>query len=202
LNEASSARWLPRQPGNVRGQATSDRLILAALDVAELRGVEATTIDEICRVAGCSRRTFFHHFPSREAALLGGAVPIVRPESVTRYLEEPVPVLAGAIDLVDIPEEMSTASPLGARRHALLRTSPQLQAAARERMTPAATAVFAAVTAKIAQLPGIDREEVGPLAEAVTAIAAALIQSAHSGGNNNPAEMLGRLVPIWQHLVT
>ena len=202
LNPPSSARWVPRRPGNVRGQATADRLVLAALDVAELHGVEATTVDEICRVAGCGRRTFFHHFPSREAALLGSAVPLVRPESVARYLEEPVPILAGAIELVDIPDEMSTSSPLGARRHALLSTSPQLQAAARERMTPAATAVLAAVTAKVAQLPGIDHEEARALAEAVTAIASALIQSAYSGGDNKPSEMLARLVPIWQKLVS
>lgn len=129
-------------------------------------------------------------------------MPLVRPESVARYLEEPGAILAGAIELVDIPEEMSTSSPLGARRHALLRTSPQLQAAARERMTPAATAVLAAVTAKLAQVPGIDLEEAPRIAEAVTAIASALIQSAHNGGNNKPSEMLGRLVPIWQQLVS
>jgi hypothetical protein len=69
-------------------------------------------------------------------------------------------------------------------------------------MTPAATAVLEAVTAKIAQLPGIDRDEARPIAEAVTAIASALIQSAHTGGNNKPSEMLGRLVPIWQQLVS
>jgi AcrR family transcriptional regulator len=202
LNEPSSARWLPRPAGNRRGQATADRLALAALDIAELHGAEAATIDEICQVAGCGRRTFFHHFPSREAALLGAAVPVVRPESVARYLEETVPILAGAIDLVDIPEEMSASSPLGARRLALLRTSPKLQAAARERMTPAATAVLEAVTAKIAQLPGVDPDEARPVAEAVTAIASALIQSAHGGGNTQPSEMLRRLVPIWHQLVT
>ena len=202
VTQAPSARWLPRPPGNLRGQATADRLALAALEVAELHGVQATTVDEICRVAGCSRRTFFHHFPSREAALLGPAVPVVTQEAVARYLAAGVPILTGAMDLVDIPEEMSPSSPLGARRLALLQTSPLLQAAARERMTPAATAVLAAVTAKIAQLPGIDRAEVQPLAEAVTTIAAALIQSAYADGDNDPTGMLHRLAPIWQELIT
>ena len=202
LTQPPSSRWLPRQPGNLRGQATADRLALAALEVAELHGVQATTVDEICRVAGCSRRTFFHHYPSRVAALLGAAVPMVTPEAVARYLAEPVPILTGALSLVDIPEEMSPSSPLGARRHALLQTSPPLQAAARERMTPAATAVLAAVTAKIAQLPGIDREEARPMAEAVTTIAAALIQSAYAAGDDNPSGTLHRLAPIWQELIT
>ena len=202
VSESPAARWLPRQPGNVRGQATANRLSLAALEVAERQGVHAATIDEICHVAGCSRRTFFHHFPSREAALLGPAVLTVTPESVSRYLAGPIPILTGAIDLVDIPEEMSPSSPLGARRHGLLRTSPQLQAAARERMAPAAITVLAAVTAKVAQLPGIARDEVRPIAEAVTTIAAALIQSAYADGDNNPSEALRRLTPVWQHLIT
>ncbi len=201
VSDSSAARWLPREPGNIRGRATSDRLALAALEVAERRGVEATTIDEICLVAGCSRRTFFHHYPSREAALLGSAVPVVNAESVARYLAEPIPILAGAIDLVDIPEEMSPSSPLGARRFALLRVSPQLQAAARERMTPAADAVLAAVTEKIAQMPSIEHDEARLIAAAVTTMAAGLIQSAYSDGGNNPSTTLDHLAPIWQQLI-
>ena len=200
VSDRPAARWLPRQPGNVRGQATANRLTLAALEVAEQHGVDATTVDQICRVAGCSRRTFFHHFPSREAALLGPAVPTVTPESVAHYLAEPVPILAGAIDLVDIPDEMSPLSPLGGRRHALLHSSPRLRAAARERMSPAATTVLVAVTAKLAQLPDLDAEEIRPIALAVTTIAAALIQSAYTDGDNDPSETLRRLAPIWSRL--
>jgi hypothetical protein len=120
---------------------------------------------------------------------------------VARYLAEPIPILTGAIDLVDIPEEMSPSSPLGARRYALLRVSPQLQVAARERMTPAANAVLAAVTTKIAQLPGIDRDEARHIAEAVTTMAAGLIQSAYSDGSNTPSTTLHLLAPIWQQLI-
>jgi AcrR family transcriptional regulator len=175
-------------------------LSLAALEVAEREGVDATTVDAICLVAGCSRRTFFHHFPSRDAALLGPAVPIVRPEAVARYLAETMPILAGAIELVDIPEEMSPVSPLGTRRHALLKASPRLQAATRERMSPAAATVLAAVTAKLAQQPRLDPGEIRPIALAITTIAAALIQSAYTDGTNDPSETLRRLAPIWPRL--
>lgn len=163
--------------------------------------MEATTVDEICREAGCSRRTFFHHFPSREAALLGSAVPTVDADAVARYLADPVPILTGAIELVHIPDEMSPASTLGARRHALLRTSPQLQAAARQRLMPAAAAVLDAVTAKIAQLPGIESDQVPRIAEAVTTMAAGLIQNAYSAGSNSPAATLHLVAPIWQQLI-
>jgi hypothetical protein len=73
--------------------------------------------------------------------------------------------------------------------------------AARERMTPAATAVLEAVTAKIA-LSGIERDQVQPVAEAVTAVAAALIQISYGDGNGDPSETLRRLTPIWHQLVS
>jgi len=113
----------------------------------------------------------------------------------------PVPILVGAIDLVDIPEEMSLTSSLGSRRHALLLTSPELLAAARERMTPAATAVLAAVTAKLAPVPGIDRDDIPATAQAVTAMAAALIETAFTAGTNQPSATLGHVAPIWNQLI-
>ena len=195
-----TTRLVPKNPGNSRGRATLERLSLAALEVAEREGVEATTVDAICLVAGCSRRTFFHHFPSRDAALLGPAVPTVTPEAVARYLAATIPILAGAIDLVEIPEEMSPLSPLGRRRHALLHSSPRLQAAARERMSPAADTVLAAVTAKLGQEPDLDPDEIRPVARAITAIAAALIQSAYTAGDSDPSETLRRLAPLWPRL--
>ena len=200
MNETALARLLPRTPGNVRGQATLARLTLAALDVAEREGVEATTVDEICRVADCSRRTFFHHFPSRDAALLGPAVPSVTPEAVAHYLAESGRILSGALQLVDVPPELAPTTPLGARRHALLQASPRLQAAARARMLPAATAVLAAVTAKLAQQPTLDGETIPLTAQAVTAIVAGLVESAFTTGTNDPAATLDSLAPIWDQL--
>ena len=200
MKETPSVRLLPRTPGNLRGRATLGRLSLAALEVAEREGVEATTIDEICRVAGCSRRTFFHHFPSRDAALLGPAVPSVTPEAVAHYLAEPGRILTGALQLVDVPPELAPSTPLGARRHALLQASPRLQAAARERMLPAATAVLDAVTAKIAQLPTLDPATIPQTAQAVTAIVAALIETAFVAGTNDPVATLDALAPLWHEL--
>ena len=201
MKETPSVRLLPRTPGNLRGRATLGRLSLAALEVAEREGVEATTIDEICRVAGCSRRTFFHHFPSRDAALLGPAVPSVTPEAVAHYLAEPGRILTGALQLVDVPPELAPSTPLGARRHALLQASPRLQAAARERMLPAATAVLDAVTAKIAQLPTLDPATIPQTAQAVTAIVAALIETAFTTGTNDPVATLDSLTPLWHQLI-
>ena len=45
------------------------RIGQAALELAEARGFDAVTADEIARAAGVSRATFFRHFPKKEAAL-------------------------------------------------------------------------------------------------------------------------------------
>lgn len=194
-------RLLPRQAGNRRGRATADKLAMAALEVAESKGIQATTVDEICRVAGCSRRTFFHHFPSLDAALLGTAVPVVNLDAVARYLSEPVPILAGALELVEIPDELSPASPLGARRQALLRTSPHLQAAARERLLPAAAGVLEAVTAKVAQRPDVAAADVPLIAQTVVTMAAALVQASYGDEAFDPRAALRALTPVWSQLL-
>lgn len=194
-------RLLPREPGNRRGRATAEKLGLAALEVAEAKGVSATTIDEICRVANVSRRTFFHHFPSLDAALLGTAVPVVNPDAVARYLAEPVPILAGALELVEIPDELSPASPIGARRQALVRSTPHLQAAARERLMPAAAAVLEAVTAKVSQRPDLDADESRLIAQTVVTMAAALIQASYGAETFDPGAALRRLAPVWSSLL-
>lgn len=49
-----------------RGDART-RLLDAALDVVRARGFAATSVDELCRVAGVAKGAFFHHFPTKEA---------------------------------------------------------------------------------------------------------------------------------------
>lgn len=50
-------------------RATKEALTLAALDLFEEHGFSATTIDDITERADVARRTFFRHFPSKEAVL-------------------------------------------------------------------------------------------------------------------------------------
>jgi AcrR family transcriptional regulator len=50
---------------------TRDALATAALHLADERGLENVTIDEIAAAAGVSPRTFFNYFPSKEDAIIG-----------------------------------------------------------------------------------------------------------------------------------
>lgn len=53
-----------------RSDGTADRLAKAALDLFDLKGFDATTVDEIVAVANVSRRTFFRYFPRKESVIL------------------------------------------------------------------------------------------------------------------------------------
>jgi TetR/AcrR family transcriptional repressor of nem operon len=56
---------LPRFAKDARS-ASSGKLLDAALYVIRAKGYAATTIDDICRKAGVTKGSFFHHFKSKD----------------------------------------------------------------------------------------------------------------------------------------
>ncbi|MEO8263341.1 MAG: helix-turn-helix domain-containing protein, partial [Pseudolysinimonas sp.] len=51
--------------------ATRRAIQVAAIEIVRERGLDATTIDEIARIADISPRTFFNYFSSKEEAIIG-----------------------------------------------------------------------------------------------------------------------------------
>jgi AcrR family transcriptional regulator len=49
-----------------RKQGSRSRILAAAFELLRRRGLEATTIEEICARADVAPRTFFNHFPRRD----------------------------------------------------------------------------------------------------------------------------------------
>jgi AcrR family transcriptional regulator len=49
---------------------TRDRILAAASELFLSAGVEDTSVAELCRLAGVSNGSFFHHFPSKEDVAL------------------------------------------------------------------------------------------------------------------------------------
>lgn len=101
-----------------------------AFELFQTQGYEATTIDDICAIAGISRSTFFRYFSSKEDALLSGVADT--PMELLGALEgrpddeEPWTALRQALEVLI---QGYTAEPESARRMVrLITTTPALAA--------------------------------------------------------------------------
>lgn len=60
-----------RRTQAARSQHTRDQIAQAALTVFALKGFAASSMDDICLAAGCSKGGLYHHFPTKAAVLAG-----------------------------------------------------------------------------------------------------------------------------------
>jgi AcrR family transcriptional regulator len=92
----------PSHPPLPRGDSRR-RITEAALDLFEEQGYSATTVDHITERAGLSRRTFFHHFPSKDAVLFldhEHLIERVRVRLAEGAEDDPVDAVVAAVRLV------------------------------------------------------------------------------------------------------
>jgi TetR/AcrR family transcriptional repressor of nem operon len=57
----------------VRESTAKQKIIDAALSVIRSKGYSATSVDELCEVAGVTKGAFFHHFKSKEDLAIAAA---------------------------------------------------------------------------------------------------------------------------------
>ena len=202
---------------NARGRATARRIEATAVRLAGERGLDGLTVDAICAEAGVGQRTFFHHFPTKEDALLGLDLPVLDEERVRAYLSDPqVGVLSGTIGLVRLPPPDDPALML-ARLH-LISTSPALFRRQGERLMPLLHEVrgLVLIRLRVAASAGSADAPAGPddrtlqlQADLVTAIGAALMQAVgvravQTGvvpAPGAPQQLLEALRPVWDTLL-
>ena len=148
------SRWKPDAQG---------RLMVAAIELFDEQGYEATTVTEIAERAGLSKRTFFRYFADKREVLFSGSEELQR-----RWLEgvAAAPAEADALTIVaaglDPVAELFTERQEFARiRARIIEANPELQereliklqnvaaaikGALTDRGVPATTAILAAQT--------------------------------------------------------
>lgn len=113
-------------PGR-RGDARR-RITHAAMDLFERQGYAATTVDAIAESAGVARRTFFHHFASKDAVVFPDHEHLI--ERVGSHLHaqppaDPVDALGSAVRLI-LASYLADPE-VALRRYQLTRTTPELR---------------------------------------------------------------------------
>lgn len=98
------------------------------MELFDRQGYSATTVDAIAEGAGVSRRTFFHHFASKDAVVFPDHEALI--ERVRTYLvdqgdTDPMNALGGALRL--ILSSFLADRDLALRRYQLIRRTPELR---------------------------------------------------------------------------
>ncbi len=114
------SRWEPNAPG---------RLEQAALELFAERGFEQTTVEDIARRAGLTRRTFFRHFPDKREVLFGDA-DAFRELFVQNLAAAPAtaaPLDAVAVTLEAVGAALQHRHERARRRQRIIAATPELQ---------------------------------------------------------------------------
>jgi AcrR family transcriptional regulator len=120
----------PATPAGVPGRRgdARRRITHAAMDLFERQGYAATTVDAIAESAGVARRTFFHHFASKDAVVFPDHEHLI--ERVSAHLHaqpatDPVDALGSAVRLI-LASYLADPD-VALRRYQLTRTTPELR---------------------------------------------------------------------------
>jgi AcrR family transcriptional regulator len=116
-----------------RRRQTSADIRDAAVHLAQERGFDKVTIEEICTEAGISTRTFFNYFPTKESAIAYGPSDIP-PELVAEFVSAgPAPYSVVLAELITLAahhlRDMPPRRELAAAMLELAKTSPAVLAA-------------------------------------------------------------------------
>lgn len=128
MSTASGARRSPAE--------TTAAIERAAVALVVEHGYDRVTVDMICEAAGVSQRTFFNHFKTKDAALLGTGLPTIDERRAREFIVSNGPLLAEAAALVRVTPDMIPADPqLMIARIRAVSSNPMLIARQMERLS-------------------------------------------------------------------
>ena len=121
--------------GVVRAPMTARAIEGAAIELVLAHGYADVTVDMICDAARVSQRTFFNYFKTKDAALLGNALPEIDVERARVFADSTGPLLAEAIGLIRVDTEfVFDDEKLFADRIRAISSHPELLARQMERL--------------------------------------------------------------------
>ncbi|AQZ62887.1 Transcriptional regulator, TetR family [[Actinomadura] parvosata subsp. kistnae] len=136
------ARWQPE---------TTQRLIVAAVDLFTEQGYDATTVAQIAERAGVTKSTFFRHFSDKRELLVAGQETLSRllAEGIAEAPADASPLQAVAAGLERASGAMGPANrELGPRLRAAIAASTELQERDALKSVGLAAAMTAALVAR------------------------------------------------------
>ncbi len=162
-----------------RARRTAAAIEAAAIDLVVEHGYDSVTVDMICDAAGVSQRTFFNHFKTKDAALLGTGLPRVDERAARRFILSTGPLLAEAVGLIRIEPDVLPADPaMIARRLQAVSQHPALMARQMERLSALEAEVRDIVGLRLRQQAGeaADDAELAEQAELITHMLAGVMR--------------------------
>jgi AcrR family transcriptional regulator len=119
---------LSKEPADERQRKrilTHRAIQAAALSAVLEVGLDGATVEEICRRAGISQRSFFNYFATKEDALI--ELPIVSQAAIDDFLHGQGPLIEDLVTLVSTAADQVTSDlEMIAMRRKLVRDYPQL----------------------------------------------------------------------------
>jgi AcrR family transcriptional regulator len=174
---------VPRWQANARA-----RLQDAALALYDERGFDQTTVEEIAKRAGLTKRTFFRHFTDKREVLFGGSE---NSEDLLVNAVLTAPASAGPLDAVGLglaalSGRFGEQGELVARRFRIVRASPELWERQLIKFSAMAEAVARALRARgVGDPAAILAAEVG-----VTALRVASDQWVRGSNGKGPRKLV------------
>ncbi|KQQ93326.1 hypothetical protein ASF62_16670 [Leifsonia sp. Leaf325] len=188
-----------------RSRADTARAIEgAAIELVLAHGYADVTVDMICDAASVSQRTFFNYFKTKDAALLGNALPEIDVERARVFADSTGPLLVEAIGLIRVDTEfVFDDEKLFADRIRAISSHPELLARQMERLAGIETELRQLIGARLErQHPQLDAADRALQIDFITNIVAgamrflgqAIARSIESGESPLDQVQLGRLI--------
>lgn len=157
---------------------TSAAIESAAVDLVLEQGYDAVTVDMICARAGVSQRTFFNHFKTKDAALVGPDAPEIDERAVRAFLVSSGPLLSEAAMLIRVDAGVMAEDPgLLARRIQAVGREPILMARHMEKLAGLERELAEIILLRLrTQHPDEDSSDLARQAEIITHMLAGVMR--------------------------